>query len=70
MKKNKIYEYRSKAGLSQRQLAKLLDIPYQQIQKWESYERMPTAINAVILAKALNTTVEKLFPLDENDNDQ
>ena len=69
MKKNKIYEYRSKAGLSQRQLAKLLDIPYQQIQKWESCERMPTAINAVILAKALNTTVEKLFPLDENDDD-
>lgn len=67
MKKNKILEYRTKAGLTQRQLAELLNIPYQQIQKWENFERIPSALNAIALARALNTTVENLYPEDKND---
>lgn len=65
MKKNKILDYRTKAGFTQRQLAELLSSPYQLIQKWEKGERCPSVYNALGIAKALNTTVEELFPVDE-----
>lgn len=68
MKKNKISEYCIKAGVSQAQLAAILGVSYQQIQKWGKSERIPSVYNAVRIARALNATVEEVFPLnDEQD---
>lgn len=67
MKKNKILNFRTKAGLTQRQLAELLSTPYQQLQRWENGERVPSVHNAISIARALDTTVEELFPIDEEE---
>ena len=63
---NKIKERRKELNLSQRQLADLLNVSYQQIQKWEKSERIPTAINAITLARALDSSVENLFPSNKS----
>lgn len=63
---NKIKEFRSKLNLTQYQLAQLLDIPYTQIQHYERGRRAPSLETAILLARALNTTVEELFFLDED----
>ena len=65
MRKNKILEFRTQKGLTQRQLAKILSTPYQQLQRWENGERIPSVYNALAIAKALETTVEELFPLGD-----
>lgn len=65
MQKNKIFEFRTKKGLTQRQLAEVLSTPYQQFQRWEKGERVPSVYNALSIAYALETTVEELFPLEE-----
>lgn len=64
MKKNNISKFRLLAKLTQRELAEILSMPYQQIQKWEAGERVPSVYNAMAIAKALSTTVEELFPID------
>ncbi len=64
MKKNNISKFRLLAKLTQRELAEILSMPYQQIQKWETGERVPSVYNAMAIAKALSTTVEELFPID------
>ncbi len=63
--KNKIAEFRKAKGLTQRQLAYLLDTMYQVIQRYELGTRTPTVDTAIRLARALNTTVEELFILEE-----
>nr|DAH30466.1 MAG TPA: hypothetical protein [Caudoviricetes sp.] len=61
MKKNKISEYRIKAGLTQRQLAAQVKITYQSLQRYENGIICPSVITAIDIAKALNTTVEELY---------
>lgn len=61
MKKNKISEYRIKAGLTQRQLAAKVKITYQSLQRYESGIICPSVTTAIDIAKALNTTVEELY---------
>lgn len=63
---NKISEYRKKLNLTQPQLAEKARITsYTIIQRYESGQRIPTVYNAVRIAKALNATVEEVFPIND-----
>ena len=61
MKVNNLSEYRKRAGYSQNKLAKLSGIPQTTICSWEHDVGEPSYSRAVLLAKLLNTTPEKLF---------
>lgn len=64
--KNRISEFRKKVGLTQPELAKLCGLAsYIVIQRYEKDQRTPPVDIAMRLARALNTTVEELFILDE-----
>lgn len=60
-----IAEKRKALKMTQPQLAELLNVPYTQIQHWEKGRRIPAADTAVRLARALNTTVEELFIIED-----
>jgi len=64
--KNFLSEKRIAAGLTQRQLAQMLNLHYQAIQRWERGENSPSVEIALRIADALNTTVEELFVLDDD----
>jgi len=60
----RIAEQRKKLGLTQQQLADMLGIHVQRVNAFETGQRNPMAIEvrtALKIAKALKTTVEKLF---------
>lgn len=63
--KNRIVEFRNLLGMTQRQLGSLLKTPYQAIQRWELGTRTPAVDTAIRLARALNTTVEELFIVED-----
>ena len=66
MKKNKILEYRTKSGLTQRQLAAMVNITYQSLQRYENGTILPSVMMiAIDIAKALKTTVEELYDVAE-----
>lgn len=59
---NLISEKRAKKGLTQRQLAEICKITYQSLQRYENGTVVPSVTIAITIAKALETTVEDLFP--------
>lgn len=62
--KNFITEKRKALGMTQRDLASLLGVHYQVLQRWESGDRNPTVDIAIQLSRILHVTVEELFVLD------
>jgi putative transcriptional regulator len=63
---NKIAEYRKKRNLTQPQLATVLGFKtYQSIQQLENGRRIPSVEVAIRIARALNTTVEEIFVVDD-----
>lgn len=63
--KNKIAEFRKKQNLTQPQLAEKAELTsYTLIQRYERGLRTPGVDIAIRLARALNTTVEELFDID------
>lgn len=63
---NKIAEYRKKLNLTQPQLAEKAKLTsYTLIQRYEKESRVPSVYIAIRIAKALNTTVEELFKLED-----
>lgn len=63
---NKIAEYREKLNLTQPQLAEKAKLTsYTLIQRYEKESRVPSVYIAIRIAKALNTTVEELFKLED-----
>lgn len=60
----KIYEYRTKAGLTQAEVAEKLGVEPQNVSKWEHNEYAPDISRLVELAQVLDTTVGHL--LEEN----
>ncbi len=65
--KNKISEFRKTKQLTQNQLAELAGLTsYTLVQRYERGTRLPGVDIAIRLARALDTTVEELFILDEN----
>ncbi len=63
--KNFIADFRKSKGFTQRQLAEALNLHYQAVQRWERGEQTPSVDAALRLAKALDTTVESLFSIDD-----
>lgn len=54
---------RIEAGMTQEQLADILDIPQTQIAKWETGVRHPKVENLAKIAAALNVPLENLLRL-------
>jgi len=59
--KNRVRELREKAGLSQGQLADLVDVSRQTINSIEQERYTPSLPLALALAHYFETTVERLF---------
>lgn len=64
--KNRITEFRKAKQMTQPQLAEKANLTsYTLIQRYEKGTRLPGVDIALRIAKALGTTVEELFILDE-----
>ena len=57
----KLQKLRTRAGLSQDQLAKLLDVSRQAVSKWESGTADPSTSNLLALAKLFGVPAEELL---------
>jgi len=58
----RIREYRKKAGLTQEKLAEMLEVSFQQIQKYENGSSKLNTDKLQMLANALSIPVMYLFP--------
>lgn len=64
--KNRIAEFRKAKNMTQPQLAEKAKLTnYTLVQRYEKGARLPGVDIAIRLAKALDTTVEELFQLDD-----
>lgn len=64
--KNRISEFRKLRGHTQPQLAEKSKLTsYTLIQRYEKGLRLPGVDIAIRIARALDTTVEELFPLED-----
>jgi transcriptional regulator with XRE-family HTH domain len=61
-------EQRKKAKLTQAKIAKLAGISERAYQQYEADKRIPNVYTAQLIAQALHTTVEELFPLPASAN--
>ena len=68
MKINKLKETRKKVKLKQIEVAKATNISIRTYQNYEYGERVPDVYTAQLIAQALHTKVEKLFPLPASAN--
>lgn len=67
--RSSLRKYRFQNGeMSQQQLAEKVHVSRQTIIAIESGDYNPSVKLALLLARALNTTVEELFELEEKDN--
>lgn len=62
---NTIKERRKALGLTQNEIAKILDVSRQTINCIENNRYNPTLELAMRIAKLLNTTVDELFTLED-----
>ena len=62
---NKLKEYRKSLKLSQAVVAQRAGVHVRLYQFYEANEKEPGVRIAIRLARALGTTVEELFPLEE-----
>ncbi len=60
---NNIKSIRIKKGLTQSDMATATGITVRQYRRIEKGEQDPKTRTSILIAKALNTTVEELFPL-------
>jgi putative transcriptional regulator len=63
---NKVREIRLKKGISQTELARLIEVSRQTIHAVETMKYVPSIDLALRIAKILKKPVEKLFFLDSN----
>ncbi len=64
-----ILKYKRKEfGFTQSKLADKAKISVLSYQRYESGERLPNVCTAQLIAQALNTTVEELFPLSQENS--
>ena len=62
---NRIKEYRTKRGLTQRELGEMVGLSSQGIANYETGHSEPRKYLIPLLCKALVTTEDKLFPKEE-----
>lgn len=60
-----IWEARHMAGLTQKELAQKVGVPYQTVQFWEQGKRNPKLENVKKIAGALNVRWEELYPKEQ-----
>lgn len=63
--KNFLKEYRKAKGLTQKQVATICNISERQYIRYETSAQDPSISIALRIAHALDTTVEELFPIEE-----
>lgn len=63
--KTKLKEIRKESGLTQIAVANKVQIAIRAYQNYEAGERVPNVYTAQLIAQALDTTVEKIFPLPQ-----
>lgn len=61
---SKIAEGRKRAGMTQQQLAEILDVSFQAVSQWEREEYLPETDKLVPIANALSMKVSELFEED------
>lgn len=64
---NRLKEFRKARKLSQQKLSNLLGMNIRLYQYYEADSREPAVRTAIRIAKALDATVEELFPLEEEE---
>lgn len=62
---SKLKKIREKMGFTQVQIAGKASITERGYQRYEAGERVPDAHTAQLIARALGSTVEELFPIPE-----
>lgn len=62
---NKVKDYRRRLGITQKTLAETSQIGQATISEIENQKYIPRADTAIRIARALNTTVENLFIVDD-----
>ena len=65
MKQTVLKQIRKQKGLKQLQIAKKASISLMSYQRYETGERVPNVYTAQLIAQALQTTVEEIFPLPQ-----
>ena len=65
MKITKLKEARKKAKLKQIEIAKTINISIRAYQQYEAGQRTPNVYTAQLIAQALDTKVEEIFPLPQ-----
>lgn len=68
MKPTILKQIRKQQGLKQLEVAKKVNISLMSYQRYEYGERTPNVYTAQLIAQALHTTVEELFPLPASAN--
>lgn len=68
MKTTILKQKRKEKGLTQSEIAEKAKISILAYQRYEYGERVPNAYTAQLIAQALQTTVEKLFPLSQRNS--
>ena len=63
---NYLAKRRKELNLTQTQVANAVNINIRLYQKYEYGDSLPSVDTAINIAKFLDTTVEQLFPLSEN----
>ena len=58
--RERLYQLRRQAGLSQEELANIMDVSRQAVQKWESGASKPDMDNLTALADYFNVTLDYL----------
>lgn len=67
--KTTILKYKRKEkGFTQVELAEKANITERAYQRYEAGERVPNAYTAQLIAQALHTSVEELFPLSQRNS--
>lgn len=61
MSETKLKTTRIQKGLTQEKIAKQSGISKRAYQYYEDGKRLPNVLNAILIARALNSTVEELF---------
>ncbi|MFC4698543.1 helix-turn-helix transcriptional regulator [Glaciecola siphonariae] len=65
--KNNIAEFRKNSGISQQELADLIEVSRKTISTVETSRFTPSVIIALKIAAHFNTTVESVFELENGD---
>lgn len=58
---NNIKAARKAAGLTQKELAQIINVPYQSVQRWEKDIYKPNSTNLIKLANVLKISIEDIM---------